>query len=43
MLQKIPERLEVVAELPRAPSGKVLKQELKRRYSNTPAVDDRAR
>ena len=33
MLQKIPERLEVVAALPRNPSGKVLKRELVARFS----------
>jgi len=31
--QKIPERLEIVAELPRNPMGKILKQELRKRYS----------
>jgi acyl-CoA synthetase (AMP-forming)/AMP-acid ligase II len=34
MVQKIPEQLEVVAELPRAPSGKVLKQALKGRFAS---------
>jgi acyl-CoA synthetase (AMP-forming)/AMP-acid ligase II len=34
--QKIPERLEIVAELPRNPMGKILKQELRKRYA-TPA------
>ena len=33
MLQKIPERLEVVAALPRNPSGKVLKRDLVARFS----------
>jgi len=31
--QKIPERLEIVPELPRNPMGKILKQELRKRYS----------
>ena len=34
MVQKIPEQLEFVAELPRNPSGKVLKNELRERYSD---------
>jgi non-ribosomal peptide synthetase component E (peptide arylation enzyme) len=29
---KLPEQLELVTELPRNPSGKVLKRELKRRF-----------
>ena len=33
MTQKIPERVEIVAELPRNPSGKVLKHELKAQYA----------
>ena len=33
MLQKIPERLEIVDELPRNPSGKVLKRDLVDRFS----------
>ncbi len=33
MIQKIPERLETIRELPRNPTGKVLKQELRARYS----------
>ena len=33
--QKIPERLEIVAELPRNPMGKILKQELRRRYATS--------
>ena len=33
MLQKIPEQLEIVADLPRNPTGKVLKHELRRAYS----------
>jgi non-ribosomal peptide synthetase component E (peptide arylation enzyme) len=33
MTQKIPEQLELVAELPRNPSGKVLKKELRERYT----------
>ena len=32
MLQKIPERLEHVDEIPRNPSGKVLKRDLQQRY-----------
>ena len=31
--QKVPERLEIVVELPRNPIGKVLKRELRERYS----------
>ena len=34
MVQKIPEQLEHLAELPRNPSGKVLKKELRERYSD---------
>jgi len=33
MMQKIPEQLEIIAELPRNPSGKVLKQKLRERFS----------
>ncbi|MCP4003929.1 MAG: AMP-binding protein [bacterium] len=33
MLQKIPEQLELIAELPRNPTGKILKDELRKRYS----------
>jgi len=33
--QKIPERLEIVAELPRNPMGKILKQELRKRYATS--------
>jgi non-ribosomal peptide synthetase component E (peptide arylation enzyme) len=33
MLQKVPERLELVDELPRNPTGKILKHELRKRYS----------
>jgi len=33
MIQKVPERLEVVDAIPRNPSGKILKQELKDRFS----------
>ncbi|MGH0037398.1 MAG: AMP-binding protein [Myxococcota bacterium] len=33
MVQKIPERLELVASLPRNPTGKVLKHELRARYA----------
>jgi non-ribosomal peptide synthetase component E (peptide arylation enzyme) len=32
-IQKIPEQLELVAELPRNPSGKVLKHQLRERYA----------
>ncbi len=34
MVQKIPEQLELAAELPRNPTGKVLKHELRKSYSN---------
>jgi len=34
MRQKWPEQLEFVSELPRAPAGKVLKQELKKRFAS---------
>jgi acyl-CoA synthetase (AMP-forming)/AMP-acid ligase II len=33
MIQKIPEQLEVVDVLPRNPTGKVLKHELRQRYT----------
>ncbi|MDI2126039.1 AMP-binding protein [Yinghuangia seranimata] len=33
MIQKLPERLEIVGQLPRNPAGKVLKKELKERFS----------
>jgi acyl-CoA synthetase (AMP-forming)/AMP-acid ligase II len=33
MVQKIPEQLELVAELPRNPTGKILKHELRKRYA----------
>ena len=33
MLQKIPEQLEIVAELPRNPTGKIMKNELRERFS----------
>jgi acyl-coenzyme A synthetase/AMP-(fatty) acid ligase len=33
MIHKVPEQLEIVAELPRNPSGKVLKHELRNHYS----------
>ncbi len=33
MVQKLPERLEIVEVLPRNPAGKILKQDLKARYS----------
>ena len=32
---RIPERLELVASLPKNPAGKVLKDELRNRYSGT--------
>jgi non-ribosomal peptide synthetase component E (peptide arylation enzyme) len=34
MTQKIPEQLELVAELPRNPSGKVIKQQLRERFAD---------
>lgn len=34
MIQKVPERLEIVETIPRNPSGKILKQALKERYSS---------
>jgi acyl-CoA synthetase (AMP-forming)/AMP-acid ligase II len=33
MVQKIPEQLEIVDALPRNPSGKILKHELRSTYS----------
>jgi non-ribosomal peptide synthetase component E (peptide arylation enzyme) len=33
MRQKLPERLEIVASVPRNPTGKILKHELRRRFS----------
>ncbi len=38
MLQKIPEQLELTRELPRNPTGKVLKQELRKRYATPSAA-----
>jgi acyl-CoA synthetase (AMP-forming)/AMP-acid ligase II len=38
MRQKWPEQLEFVSELPRAPAGKVLKQELKKRFASLQEV-----
>ncbi len=35
MLQKIPEQLEIVAEVPRNPTGKILKHQLRERYAKT--------
>ena len=35
MLQKIPERLEMLDALPRNPSGKVLKRELRKQFGGT--------
>jgi len=37
MMQKIPERIEIIAEMPRNPSGKVPKHELRARISPPPA------
>ena len=37
MAQKLPEQLELVDELPRNPTGKVLKHELRRRFRAEPA------
>ena len=34
MTQKIPEQLEIVDVLPRNPTGKVLKHELRKRFTN---------
>ena len=33
MIQKIPEQLEILPALPRNPTGKVLKHELRKKYS----------
>jgi len=33
MIQKVPERLEVIEQIPRNPSGKILKQDLRARFS----------
>src|SRR6202041_2093259 len=38
MMQKVPEQLELVDALPKAPAGKVLKQQLRDRFA--PAVKD---
>jgi cyclohexanecarboxylate-CoA ligase len=35
MVQKIPEQLEIVAEVPRNPTGKILKHELRARFAKT--------
>ncbi len=35
MIQKIPEQLEVVSEIPRNPSGKILKHDLRARFADT--------
>jgi cyclohexanecarboxylate-CoA ligase len=40
MRQKWPEQLEFVSELPRAPAGKVLKQELQKRFASLPELTD---
>ena len=37
MMQKIPERIEIIDEMPRNPSGKVPKHELRARISPPPA------
>ena len=34
MIQKVPEQIEYVAELPRNPSGKILKRELRARFAD---------
>jgi acyl-CoA synthetase (AMP-forming)/AMP-acid ligase II len=34
MLQKIPEQLELIDEIPRNPTGKIPKHELRARYSD---------
>jgi non-ribosomal peptide synthetase component E (peptide arylation enzyme) len=39
MRQKTPERLEVVDRIPRNPTGKVLKQELRERFGRRSALD----
>lgn len=43
MVQKVPEQLELVPEIPRNASGKVLKHELRRRYGDLPAPPGEAR
>jgi non-ribosomal peptide synthetase component E (peptide arylation enzyme) len=35
MLQKVPEQLELVAEVPRNPAGKILKKDLRRRFGQS--------
>ena len=35
MVQKIPEQLEILDVLPRNPTGKVLKHELRKQYADT--------
>ncbi|MCZ6570085.1 MAG: AMP-binding protein [Deltaproteobacteria bacterium] len=35
MIQKIPEQLEILAEVPRNPTGKILKHELRKKYANS--------
>ncbi len=39
MIQKIPEQLEIVGELPRNPSGKILKREIRERFAATPELN----
>jgi acyl-CoA synthetase (AMP-forming)/AMP-acid ligase II len=39
MAQKIPERLEVIDRMPRNPTGKILKQELRARFEGSTAPD----
>jgi acyl-CoA synthetase (AMP-forming)/AMP-acid ligase II len=41
MRQKWPEQLEFVSELPRAAAGKVLKEELKKRFASLQEVTGR--
>ncbi len=41
MVQKLPEQLEVVVELPRNPTGKVLKHELRKQFSDAGDPEDR--
>ena len=38
MVQKIPEQLELIEEVPRNPSGKILKKDLRERYAEVPFV-----
>jgi cyclohexanecarboxylate-CoA ligase len=34
MVQKIPEQLEIIDQIPRNPTGKILKHELREKYSD---------